>query len=320
MAQPVNTFSRYGQIGVRESLQDVINDVSVTEVPLYSMITKSMMASKNTILEWQTDILAAANANNAAIEGDTFSAAAVTPTLRLSDVTQILKKPFIISDTAIAMNAAGRENEVKYQIIKQGKELKRDIEAAMLSNNAAVAGNNTTARKFAGLETWIATNVSSGVGGSSTIIASGSPITAPVDGTQRAFSEALLKAAIAVAIPNGAKMKTLFLGVGNKQAFSVFPGIAQTRYDVRDADMSAIIGAADIYVSDFGKIGVIPNIFQRNRTALGIDTDYVRLRHLRPMESRQYAKISDGEQWELIYEGTLECGNERAHFKVADLL
>lgn len=319
MAQQANTFSKYGQIGARESLQDIINDVSVTETPLYSMIKKSNMESRNTLHEWQTDTLVAANANNAAIEADTFAATAITPTQRIGNFTQIFTKNFIISRTAMRMNTAGRANELKYQIAKQGREIKRDIEAACLSNNAAVAGNNTTARKLAGMETWIATNSSNGVGGSTPIISGGQPTTAPTDGTPRAFAETLLKAAIAIGVPNGAMMKTLFLGVGNKQSFSAFPGIAQTRYDVRNKDMSAIIGAADVYVSDFGNLAVIPNIFQRNRTALGIDPEYVEMKHYDPLQAVQYGRIADGENWQLIYEGTLVCKNEKAHFKVADL-
>ena len=46
----------------------------------------------------------------------------------------------------------------------------------------------------------------------------------------------------------------------------------------------------------------------------------VEVKHLDPMDKEQMAKISDGEQWRLVWETTLCCKNERAHFKVADLL
>ncbi len=320
MAQPANTFSRYTQIGSRESLQDIINDVSRAETPFYSMVKKSEMDVRNTFHEWQTDVLAGSNKDNAIIEGDTFSAQVTSPTTRVGNYTQIFEKPFILSRTAMRMSTAGRKNELNYQVIKKGKEIKRDFEAAALSQNAAVAGNNTTARKMAGMETWTATNANHGAGGSTTVIAAGAPTTAPVDGTARAFTETILKAVLAVAWPNGADTKTLFLGPAQKQVFSTFPGIAQTRFDLRGEDQSTIIGAADKYVGDFGSFYTIPSIQIRNRTALGIDPDMVEVKHLDPMDKEQMAKISDGEQWRLVWETTLCCKSERAHFKVADLL
>jgi Family of unknown function (DUF5309) len=161
------------------------------------------------------------------------------------------------------------------------------------------------------------------VGGSTAATTSGAPAAAPVDGTQRAFTEAILKPVIATAFSNGAKMKMLILGALQKQTFSTFAGIAQQRYDANNRGnkpmMTAIIGAADIYVSDYGNLAVVPDLFSRNRTALGIDPEYLSLANLRPMEKRQMAKISDGEQWQIIMETTLVMRNEKAHFKIADL-
>jgi hypothetical protein len=321
MAQPVNTQSRYNMIGIREDLEDVIFDISPEDTPVISNIERGK--AKNTFHEWQTFTKAAANKDNAAIEGDTFAGTALTATQRLGNYTQIFQKGVIVSDTTFAVDAAGRANELKFQLAVAGTELKRDLEAAVTQNNPGVAGNNTTARKLAGIESWLSTNISSGVGGSTTATTSGAPAAAPTDGTPRAFTEVLLKTAISLAFGNGAKMKMLVLGAAQKQVFSAFAGIAAQRYDANNRGskpmMTAIIGAADIYVSDFGNLSVVPDLFSRNRTALGIDPEYLSLATLRPMEKRQMAKISDGEQWQVIMETTLVMRNEKANFKVADL-
>ena len=108
-------------------------------------------------IEWQTDSLAAAAAN-AQVEGDTPSNTTVTPTVRLFNVTQISSKTFNISGTQQAMNPAGRSDELAYQLVKTGKEVKRDMEKALSGANSYTAGTSGTGRVTASLESWMSTN------------------------------------------------------------------------------------------------------------------------------------------------------------------
>lgn len=62
MAVIGNTFTTYASIGMREDLSDVIDMISPTETPFYSLCRKSKCSAR--FFEWQTDALAAA-ANNA---------------------------------------------------------------------------------------------------------------------------------------------------------------------------------------------------------------------------------------------------------------
>jgi len=144
---------------------------------------------KVTEMEWQTDALAAA-ADNAVIEGDEATTDVATATSRLTNYTQISDKVPRVTGTQEAVNKAGRRSELAYQIAKRSKELKRDIETGLLKNTAKVAGDDSTARVSGGYPTYTATNVSVGTGGSA---AAGNSADTTTEGTERAFTEALLK-------------------------------------------------------------------------------------------------------------------------------
>ena len=313
MAIVANTFTRYSAIGIREDLSNVIYNISPEETPFISNIGRENV--KNTYFEWQTDSLAAASASNAALEGDDVgSFSAVNPTSRIGNYTQISTKNVIISGTLEALDKAGRRSELTYQLAKLGSELKRDMESALLANQSPVAGNTTTARRTAGLPAFIKTNTSFGTGGADT-----SGIAARTDGTQRAFTEALLKGVIAKVWESGGTPKMLMVGSFNKQAASAFNGIATRFRDVPAGQQAQIVGAADVYVSDFGTVNIVPNRFQRARDAFVVDPQYASMAVLRPIQQMELAKTGDAEKRLMLVEYGLKVNNEAAHGIVADL-
>ncbi len=313
MAIVANTFTRYSAIGIREDLSNVIYNISPEETPFISNIGRENV--KNTYFEWQTDSLAAASASNAALEGDDVgSFTAVNPTSRIGNYTQISTKNVIISGTLEALDKAGRRSELTYQLAKLGSELKRDMESALLANQSPVAGNTTTARRTAGLPAFIKTNTSFGSGGADT-----SGIAARTDGTQRAFTEALLKTVIAKVWESGGTPTMLMVGSFNKQAASGFNGIATRFRDVPAGQQAQIVGAADVYVSDFGTVNIVPNRFQRARDAFVVDPQYASMAVLRPIQQMELAKTGDAEKRLMLVEYGLKVNNEAAHGIVADL-
>jgi hypothetical protein len=317
MAIVANTFTRYSAIGIREDLSNVIYNISPEETPFISNVSRENV--KNTYFEWQTDALAAASASNAALEGDDISSfTAVTPTSRVGNYTQISTKNVIISGTLEAVDKAGRRSELTYQLAKMGSELKRDMESALLANQAAVAGNTTTARRTAGLPAWLTSNTDFGVGGADPTVGS-TPTAARTDGTQRAFTETLLKTVVAEVWNSGGTPKMLMVGSFNKQAASAFSGIATKFRDVPAGQQAQIIGAADVYVSDFGTINIVPNRFMRARDALIVDPEYASLAILRPIQQTELAKTGDAEKRLMLVEYGLKVSNQAAHGIVADL-
>jgi hypothetical protein len=312
MAQPTNTFDRYSAIGIKEDLSDVIYNISPTETPFLSSIGKTK--AKSTLHEWQTDSLAAASTSNAAVEGDDATGASLTPTVRANNYTQISQKTIVISGTVEATDRAGRKSEIAYNLAKASSELKRDMESIVTQNQASVVGTSSTARKLRSLESWIITNKSRGTSG-----AAGSTSAAATDGTQRAFTETILKDVIQQVYSSGGTPSMLMVGAAQKQVVSAFAGIAVNRYQLNKPEPGVIIGAADLYVSDFGQISVVPSRFQRNRTAFVLDPEYVQIAYLRPFQQNELAKTGDAEKRQLLVEYTLEMSNEAAHGVAADL-
>jgi hypothetical protein len=131
-----------------------------------------------------------APAQNAQIEGDEYTFNPVTAPSRVGNYTQIFRESWIISGTMEATDDAGSIQKRKYQKLKKGIEVKKDIEFALVTNTASVSGNT---RFLGSLPSWLTTNVSRGSGGSNGGFSSGTGLTvAETTGTQRAFSKALL--------------------------------------------------------------------------------------------------------------------------------
>lgn len=320
MPQPTGTFSKYDAVGIRESLSDAIYNISPSKTPFMSMAGRGS-AGGNTKFEWQTDALAAASTTNYVIEGDdigTFDA--VTPTVRLDNQTQISRKTVVVTGTLEATTRAGRKSELAYQMAKKMQELKTDMESMCLANNAKVVGNDTTARETGSLLAYLGTNTfhQSGSSGADPSPLDGSDPRTD-DGTPVAFTEAMLKDVAAQIFTSGGTLKVLMLGTFNKQAASAFTGIAAQRHNAQGAKPSTIVGAADIYVSDFGNLSIVPNIFQRGRDALFIDPEYVEIAYLRPFFKKDIAVTGDNIKKALYVEWGLKVKQEKALGGVFDL-
>ncbi len=259
---------------------------------------------------------------NAQLEGDDVTSFdAVTATVRLQNYAQISRKTIVLSNTEEVVNKAGRRSEVSYQIAKRSSELKRDQEFAMLNNAGTTSGSTTAARTSASLGAFVKTNVDYDTtnGGNPTYTTL--PTLGRTDGTVRTFTETILKNVIQKVWTQGGTPKILMTGPINKQRVSGFAGIASSRFNIDGgARPATIIGAADIYVSDFGNVQVVPNRFQRERDAWVLDPDYAKMVVLRPYQQVELAKTGDAEKRMLIVEWGLKILAENAHGLAADLV
>jgi hypothetical protein len=313
-----STFTTYSAKGIREDLSNVITNIAPEETPFQSNIGRETIS--NTLFEWQTDTLADA-ASNAQLEGDDVgSFDSVTATVRLTNYAQISRKTIILSNTEEVVNKAGRRSELAYQIAKRGSELKRDQEFVFLNGGIAVAGNTTTARVTASLGAFVKTNTdkqTNGVDPSYTTL----PNSARTDGNVRTFTETILKNVIQKVWSAGGTPKILMVGPVNKQRVSGFSGIASSRFNIDGgAKPATLIGAVDIYVSDFGNVSTIANRFQRERDAWVLDPDYAKMVVLRPYQQVELAKTGDAEKRMLLIEYGLKITAENAHGLAADLI
>lgn len=318
MAIVTNTFTTFDAKGIREDLSNVITNIAPEETPYSSNIGRESIS--NSLFEYQTDTLASAAANKQLEGDDVTSFDAVVATVRLQNYAQISRKTIVLSATEETVNKAGRKSELAYQIAKRGAELKRDQEFTMLNGAVAAAGNTTTARGTASLGAFVKTNVdmqTNGANPSYTTL----PTSARTDGNVRTFTETILKNVIQQVWTAGGTPKMLMTGPVNKQRVSGFSGIASSRFNIDGgARPATLVGAVDIYVSDFGNVQVIANRFQRERDAWVIDPDMAKMVTLRPYQQVELAKTGDAEKRMLIVEWGHKVLAENGMGLAADLV
>lgn len=319
MALVDGTFTTYDAKGLREDLENAIYDISPEETPFISSIARKKISAKTH--EWQTDSLASAITTNAQLEGDDASFTTPAATTRVGNYAQIMTKTCIIAGTEEAVDKAGRTSEMAFQIAKRGAELKRDMEKTMLDNIGGGAGTIGAARTMATMGAWIKTNDKFESGGASPTYTSGVPAAARTDTTQAAYTETMAKAVFSLCYTSGANPKVMMVGPWNKAVVSGFSGVATRNFDLSNVSPrpTAVIGAIDVYVSNFATVRVIPNRHQRDRDAWFLDWEMLAIRTLRPMFTEPIAKTGDAIKRALVWEGTLQVKNEAGLGLAADL-
>jgi hypothetical protein len=319
MTVPTNTFVRSAVVGEREDLEDSIYRVAPEETPFSSNIGK--MKIKNILHEWQTETLDSADADNAQYEGDDVTTATAShTTTRVNVYAQIFRKDGSISGTVMSSDRAGRADELDYQKVIRGIELRRDMEARFIGNKASVAETPASVtRKTAGALAWVATNDSLGATGSSGGWTSTGVVAAATNGTQRTFTETLLKGVLVTGFTNGAKYSQAYMSGTHKQIASAFTGIADIRASVSGSSQATIYGAADSYVSDFGQISFIPHPYGLTRDVLLIDPSGWSVGTYRGVSTTTLAKNGDNERWMTIAEKMLICKNQLKGAAIRDL-
>jgi Family of unknown function (DUF5309) len=307
---PANTYQTYQAIGNAEDVSDRIFNITPFDTPLLTLAGNGKADA--TFTEWQTETLLAVNANNAVIEGDDASNTAVQSTVRVGNYLQISERTFGITKIQEAVKKYGRASELARQRVNYMRALKRDAETIATQNQARVVGAAGTAQKMRSLPSWYATNTSRGATG-----ANGTTTTAATDGTQRNFSETLLKTVMASCYSNGGQPTVVMSGPINRvNCSSQLSGGATKFYQVSDKELVATV---TVYQSDFGPLKFVPNRFQRERDMHLIDPDYVEIRYLENPQIQDLAVTGLARRQQIWMTYTLAVLNEAAHGVIADL-
>jgi len=315
MATPTNQFDSYDAVGIREDLSDVITNVSPEETPFFSACKKTK--ATNTYHEWMTDTLRS-SAANAHIEGDATTASARVATTRLGNYTQILKGAVNIPDTDEGLSKAGRARELAYQVVKLGKEIKKDIEKALFDNNARNAGaSGATARELAGLPSWIVTNIDEA--GDATV-ATGDGTDARSDGTAAAFSQTRFDGVMQSIWEEGGNPDKVYLSAYQMNIALGFTGMNNQRSTIGASvgGTNAVINAVDVYVTPWGTVEFVPSRENRGRDVFVLQSDMFEVATLRGMKSTQLAKTGDSTTRQIVTELTLVSKNEKASGAIYD--
>jgi hypothetical protein len=319
---------------IREDLEDVIWLLDPMDTWALSNLDRVDCESVNH--EWLQDSLAAAAANRQ-IEGADITHTTAIPASRRNNWTQISFKEFAVSDTLEAVNKAGRGNERERLGVKLLKELKRDIELAIVGNQGSsggqggAQGGTGTARSSAGMEAWIGNgtttttqNESSNVVTATTAsnsatspgFASGA-VAAPTDGTTTGpLTVGQLQMALNGAWEDGGDPRVILVGAKQKQVIDTFTGVATRMIDSSPTKQATIVAAANMFVSSFGNHMVVLSRYVRASVVLCIDPDYWATAWLRPFNTIPLARTGEAEKRLIRAEWTLVCRNNAASAKV----
>lgn len=315
--------------GIREDLSDTIFDLFPEDTYILSNFDKE--EANSTYTEWLAQELAAPAANIQQ-EGDDATFASLTAPTRYGSYLQIMSKTFLVSDSLEKVVKAGRRSEIARGAILKMRELKRDAETRFAQSGITTAGGSTTGRSSAGIEAWIGGPTVSGDGtttgnavfattaattGTTPPVTSGGPSTALTDPTTLgALTATVLNQALMGAWAQGGDPSVILVGASQKAKIDTFTGVATRFVDVDKSSQATIIGAANVYVSDFGRHTVMLHRYMRSSVVLCLDPSYWAVRYLRKPLKRELAKTGDGTKYQIIMEATLVARNWKANAKV----
>lgn len=335
---------------IHEDVMDRINDVSPVDRPFCDMIESG--ASSNNQKEWVREALESANKDNARVDGS--SSAGLNDTVtgeRLSNYHQIMSKTVRVSDRGRNSNEIGNSDALVKQLMKRQQALRRDEEAALVSGNAAVAGDGSSvAGKLAGLGAWIgtgqsATNSDRGATGSDPVLSGnpgGYPTTAAGAGTKRALSESTIKDMMRESFVNGgnpsvAMSTPAVIEVLSDYLFTSSARVATLQSDASQSNRTdngtsggrsgggvVAQGSVNILVTNFGTLELVPNRFQGDSSSGAadlflVDPDLWERSYLQGYETKELARDGLGENREISVDVTLCSLNEEGNAVVADI-
>lgn len=298
-------FTSYDQVGKKEDVSDIISNISPTKVPFQTMIGNEKIT--NTLFQWQEDALRSVTVN-AKVEGFTASDATLSATTMRNNYAQILEKTIKVSETADAISTYGRARESAYQISKAGMELKRDLEYALVgTGQTAVAGDSSTARKFAGYQAQVNTSLITLTGQTSSV--------------NNKLTEDALLTNLQALYAEGADPSIIMVIPDDAVQVAAFAKAAGRYREIENGGPAdrAIINAIDLYVSPFGEQKVVLNRFLQGgnsgdtkQDTLVFDPDMWKLCTLRSWTRETLAKDGDNTKMMLVGEFSLKHKNQKA--------
>lgn len=258
---------------IREDVMNKIFDISRIPLPLTDMIGTE--SSSNSYKEWTVDALQQSDVTNAVVDGSDASGNDTATGGRIGNHHQIAQKVVKVSYRADASNVIGRAKELAYQLSRRQQELRRDVEAILLKNQASVADDGgSTPGNIGGLPAWLKTNQAPGygygaggaVGGYDTgtgLVAPRTPST-----SARALTESFVRDAVQDVYLQGGD-PSVFMATPmvirklSEYMFTSSARVATLYSDTEGAKSAAVaMGSVNVFVTDFGTLKMVPNRLQ----------------------------------------------------------
>jgi len=249
-------------------------------------------------LEWQVDVLASASTTGV-VEGSDVTTAALTPTTRLGNYTQISRRMFRVSETQEAIDHAGRASEYAYQAAKALKVLANDMEKT-LHDGTGNSGASGTARELKGVRSAITTNV----------------VTAATGSTTAALTVDKLNELLRTIWAQGGKPNAIYVNGAQKEAVAKFSTPITRNIDAASKRYTSVVNVFD---SAYGSLDIILDRYATTSELLALQEDQFKVAYLRPVVSSQLPNNGGGAKGKVEAEYSLIYGNEKASGKITHL-
>ena len=310
----------------REDLTDVLSILAPEETPILSILPKQRASS--TFVEWTVDGLSDPQTSGVA-EGadvsaftDKFGARA-----RLGNYVQKFRRDYMVSDLQEAVDSVGPAKIAQAEA-KAIREIKRDIEATICSNNEmSVENGQGTAYGFRGLGKWI----QNGAQATNPVPeAYRTPTTSIVDQNGTAIDEAGFNDIITSIYRETGTTDSLTLVADTalRRTISDFArvGVANENRDFNhNGDSGSIKLSVELYQSDHGIVSIVngnpdcmPTTTPANETGYLLNPEYAGIHELIPLGSTRLPNLGGGERGYVDCSLTLGVYHPQAHGKITD--
>ena len=315
---------------INEAVMKQIWDISRIPLALTDIIGTD--SHNNAYYSWTQDSLAAAVTTNKQIDGDDITAtnADLNRAERVGNHSQTSVKSVNVSTRAIESDTIGKANELSYQVTMRQQELKRDCEAAMLSNNPSIAGTNAAAGQSAGLAAWLTSNTALAATPGTVGGFDGSGIVdAFTPGTKEAMSEEKVRDVAQSVYEQGGNPTVLMMIPAVCRSFSEYLFTSSARIATLTAETAQKgpakgVGSVNVFITDFGvTLDLIPNRLQPSVSnvsqAFMLDPMHLRQSFLHSYRVEPLAKVGLSEKRLMSADWTLVVTTEEAHGMITDI-
>ena len=306
---------------IHEDVMDELFNIDPIDLPYQDMAGKGE-AAKDFYKSWVKEHLKAPDLNNAHIDGDVAPDAGTFNEERIGNHIQLSIERVKVSTGARLVDTIGYSDRLAHEITTRQKELKRSMEAILVSNQGSVAMTDAVAGKTAGCGAMFETNIINGTAGG---FANGI-YTAPTPGAAAALTEDAVRDAAEMAYTKGGNIRILMSVPKVIRKFSEYALSAAARMATLMTDASpqqarvdgkygkkgvTAVGAVNTFISDFDTLEFTPNRMQQLYDNGGtdcanvylFDPEYWDVSYLRGITTEELAKegTSDSRMMNVYY-------------------
>jgi len=323
--QPSAPAAKTGTGSAVSNREDLSNELAILapeETPILSLCSKGKASA--TYTEWTVDSLATPATTGISEGSDVTSFSdKFADRARLGNYIQLMRRDYIVSNLQQAVSSVGPANVAQAEA-KSMREIKRDIEATIASNNEMTVENGAgTPYGMRGLGKWID---SSAQATNPVPTAYRTPSGSIISST---ISESTFNSLIGSIFSRNGEMNSLTLvaNVALRQLISNFTrsttaASSQTYHVNQDATSKQITLSVNLYDSDFGLVKIVngnPSCMPTTNTNVGyvLNPKYLGFNTLIPMGATRLENQGGGERGFVDVAGTLCVKHPQAHGKIA---